>query len=261
MNAGAFVRSNWKFIAIVTVVLSIIALVLLSFLPQQYSRQFTLDVVSVPTGLFEELDQNIVDPTQAANLAVSYLQDASFEEVSVIPSYNVRTRQVDVTLQSESREALEGAGDQLADTIEERFQGSYEESLGAALTARLENLDTDLRAEREALELLETRMDQASSGSASSSDPQTMARLQGLETEHAYSVAEIARLQSERRELEQAQGNLSGLAAEPIAANIVSSSDISQSRSFAPMAVLAVMLSFIAAVTVAIIRTTLRHAK
>lgn len=258
-STADFVRFNWKFVVVTTALLSVIAVIFIAaLLPQQYSRQITLNVAPIPISLLE--NQPVVTSGEVGNLATSYLQEADLQEVSIIPNYNLRTQKLDVTLQSRSREALENSGARLVEIVEEQFQGTYEDSLDMALESRITSLELDVQAEREALELLEQRIARLSGG-ANSTNEGTATQVEGLETERAYSLAEIGRLETEINEMQQARDNPAAAGVEPIAANVISATEITQSRSLTPMIVLAVMLSFIMAVIAAIIRTALRHAK
>lgn len=253
-------RLNWKFVVVTTVVLSVVAVIFIAaLLPQQYSRQITLNVAPVPISLLEN-NQPVVNPGEVGNLATSYLQETNLQEVSIIPNYNLRTQKLDVTLQSRSREALENSGARLVETVEEQFHGTYDDLLDMALESRITSLKLDVQAEREALELLEQRIARLSGGVDSTND-ETATQVEGLETELAYSLAEIGRLQTKINEMQQAQDNPAAAGIEPVAVNVISATEITQSRSLAPMAVLAIMISFITAVIAAIIRTALKRIK
>lgn len=247
MNIGGFARRNWKFMVLVAVILSVVAVTLLAILPQQYSRQLTLGIRIVPVGLLGDFEQPTINPAEPGNSAVNLLREENIEGVTVLPTYNIVTQQVDVTLQSQSREALESAsGARFEKLLEKRFRDVYQKLLVATLDAPLTDLRLQAQSEKEALALIEGEISGAQG-----------ARLQGLETERADALAEIKRLETEVERLERVQQDPSELETSLVVVSAVSETEVVQSRSFMPMAVLAVMLSLVAAVAAAIVRTTL----
>ena len=59
--------------------------------------------------------QELLDEVQASTLAVEYLRNAGIDGVDVSPAYDVSTRQINVSVRAEDREALEGIGPRLAE--------------------------------------------------------------------------------------------------------------------------------------------------
>ncbi len=249
-----FLKSNALFIGLLTLLIAAVAVGVALLLPQQYSKQLTLDTTTIPTSLLSELGQPpTFDDTQLGNLAVGYIQSANLEGVSVSPTYNTTTRQVNAALQSGSRDALDAAVPALVRLLEDRFREAYEEPIADILDVRVERLESDIEVNRLAVESLE-RETRALTGS----DPRDLARLEGLEGARGEALADVARSEAEIQDLQEVREDLPRLADEVIAVEVLSESEAPQSRSFMPIVVLALMLGLVLAVVVAIIGTVLR---
>ncbi len=254
-GVAGFVRSNALFMGLLTVLIAVTVLGIALVLPQQYSKQIVLAVTPVPTELVQDLGQPVLDEVQASTLAVEYLRNAGIDGVDVSPAYDVSTRQINVSVGAEDREALEGIGPRLAEVAKQRLLGVYEGPLAAALDARLDGLRNTIEVNRAAVESLE-REAQALDDTG---DPRALARLEGLESARAAALAEIARSAAETRNIEAALDELPRLTDEIVSAPVLSESETVESRSLAPVAVLALMLGLVGAVVAALIRAALRR--
>jgi hypothetical protein len=261
VNIRAFVRDNWKFVVVVTVILTVIATVSTLLLPRQYNRQLSLGVRAVPLALSENFQPSIVNPAEAPNLAVGYLQEVELEGVSILPSYNIRTQQIDVTLRSENREALEGTGPILTRTVEKGLRDAYEAPLKTALESRISVLEIEVQSERDALDILEGEIEDVPGGDSGELDVRTTARLEGLEAASVAARTEINRLQTEMDRMKQAREDPAEFVSEPVAVDLTYEAGIVESRSPITMIVLAVMVAFVVAVAAAVVRTAIREAK
>lgn len=261
MSVGKFIRDNWKFVVVATIVLSLIAAVLTLLLPRDYTRQMSLAVRVAPIALSEGFQPLIVNPAEAPNLAVAYLQDADYEGTSIVPSYNIRTQQIDVTLRSKDRAALENVGTELTRTVEEGFEGVYDETLTTAIETRISVLEIEIRSEKEALKLLEKEISEISGGSPEKLDDRTLVQLGGLEGTRVASSSEIERLKVEADRLKQAREDPAKFNLEPVTVGVAQEGDIFESGSPATTIVLAAMVSFVIAVAVALARTAFKTVK
>lgn len=255
-DVTGFLKSNWRFIVLLTLLLSAAMVVVALLLPQQYSKRLTLRVTTLPTELLSTLGQPVLDEAQAGNLTVGYLQNANIEGVNVSPTYNVATRQVSVALQSRDGNALGAAVPALVDLLEEEFREVYEEPLGAALEAQVSSLEREVGASEEAIELVDREVEGALTGDPE--DPRTMARVEGLETARANTLTEVAKSEAEIRELQDARRDLPELAGEPVAVEVLSESDAPQARSLVPVVALTLILGLAGAVAAAVVRAALR---
>lgn len=253
-----FLKSNALFIGLLTLLIAAAAVVVALLLPQQYSKQLTLDVNTVPIQLSSEPGQPpLFDDTQIGSLAVSYLQSANFEGVSISPTYNATTRQVSVALQSRNREALEESVPALVELLEDRFRAAYEEPLGATLEVQVTGLERELETNREALESVDTELERTLAGDASMENPKTESRVDGLEVARASTLVEAAQSEANLRELGEARRDLPRLAGEAVSVEVLSESEAPQSRSLVPVVILALMLGLVLAVLAAVARALL----
>ena len=255
-----FLGSNWKFIGLLTLLLSAAVVSTALLLPQQYNKQFTLDINAVPTELSVELNQRpVLDNAQIGNLAVEYLQNATLEGVIVNPAYNITTRQVNVALQSRSKDALEAAVPALVKLLEDKFLAAYEKALGGALEAQVSVVERELETDRETLELIDEDLKRTLAGNADVENPGTASRVDGLEAARADTLVKVVRSEANRRSLEEMRRDVPEIAAEAITVEVLSESEARQSRSLIPVTALALMLGLVAAVVAALVRTVLRR--
>lgn len=265
-----FFRSNWKFLVLLALVLSVITVTMVALLlPHwQYRKQLTLSVRPVPSELVGQIEEqgpglNIQDmsPEEAGKLAVGYLSSEGFSQVEVEPAYRPDTQQVQVNLQAEDRDSLGGVGSKAVDSVKVGFQELYENALSAGLEARTSTLEREIESNREIMAQLEQEIEQLSSGGTE--DAGTAARLEGLETKRADVSANRTWAENQLGYLEQAREDLPQFATEPIAVDTLSEPDTERqlSRSFVASILLAVISSFILAAIVTVIRAALRRGK
>ncbi len=265
-----FFRSNWKFLGLWVLVLSVVAVTLVALLlPHwQYQKQLTLSVRPVPSELVGQIKKddsglNIQDmnPNDAGKLAVGYLSSGDFGQVNADVTYRDDTQQVRVNLRSEDRESLDGVGSKVVDSVEAGFQRLYESALNAGLEARIFRLERDIENNEEIVTQLEREIEQLSTGGTE--DANTAARLEGLEAKRADVWANRTWADNQLREFQQAQEDLSQLATEPIAVDVLSESAVQQqlSRPFVALVALAVVSSFIVAIIITVIRVAIGRGK
>ncbi len=256
-----FLKSNAPFIGLLTLLLAATTVLVALLLPEQYSKQLTLDVDTVPIALSSEPSQPpLFDDTQLGSLAVGYLQSANLKGVSVSPTYNTTTRQVNVALQSRSREALEGAVPALVELLEDKFRAAYQEPLGATLSVQVTRLERELEINREALGVIDGELNRVLAGDANLENPRTESRVDALEAARASTLVEVAQSESGLRELEEARRDLPRLAGEAINVEVLSQSEAPQVRSLIPVVALALMLGLVLAIAATLVRTGLKRA-
>lgn len=259
-DVTGFLGSNWKFIGLLTLLLSAAVVSTALLLPQQYNKQFTLDINAVPTELSVELNQRpVLDDAQIGNLAVEYLQNATLEGVIVNPAYNITTRQVNVALQSRSKDALEAAVPALVKLLEDKFLAAYEKPLGAALEAQVSVVERELETNREALGSIDGDLKRTLAGNTDLENPRIESRVDGLEAARADTLVRVVRSEVNLRNLEEMRRNVLEIAAEAVAVEVLSESEAQQSRSLVPVSALALMLGLVGAVVAALVRTVLRR--
>ena len=266
-----FFRLNWKFLVLLALVLSVIAVTLVALLlPRwQYQKQITLSVRPVPSELVGQIEQeypglNIDDmtPDQAGSMAVGYLSSADFGQIETDFIYRADAQQVQVNLQSENRDLLEGGlGPKAVDSVEAGYQRLYEGAIGAGLEAKLSRLERDLESNKQMTTQLEREIERLSTGGAQ--DVSTAARLEALETRRVELSTNIVWSENLYRDLQQAQDDLSLLATEPTGVEVLSESDVQRqlSRPFVALVVLAVVSSFVVAAIATVIRAAVGRGK
>lgn len=237
----------WKLLVPLWLVLSALLVALIFLLPQEYSRTLTLSVTPTQTQLQAALALLPMDPTQAKNQAVTFLKQADFGPVRVDPDYDPAQpqQQVRVQLESQNRRALADAAEEVVAVVEEGFRGVYETSLGSALKSRLATVETQVKAQEEALAGIDEAIE--ATRPAGPDDVEEVVRLTVLESKRQETAAALSSTEVQKEPLEEAQENLSEVAAEPIVVEVASGSPIRQNNPRAPSAAFAVLLGFVAA--------------
>lgn len=258
-----FFRSNWKLIGLLTLLFSALSIGLASLLPDQYNKRVTLAVRPVPSDLQTTLGQPpVMTPTQAGDLAVAYIQNADLGVVDASPTYNNTTQWVEVALQSPGREALNDAAPTLVEAVESGFATNYETAFRAAVETEVARLERAVEDQREALTALDRQIEQAGPAqTGGTEDVGAIVRLQALETQRADQTAALTADESRLEYFAEALGDLPGRARDATVVEVLNESGTPQSRSLVPLAILAVLSSFVVAVIVAIIRTALGGSK
>ena len=241
-----FLRSNFKFFGLLALVLSIIAVAVVSLMPKQYEKQVNLSVRQVPSTISGQLPQQpgTVDverlpPDSLGNTAVRYAQQEDLGDVSVSPRYDTVEQQVQLTLRSRDPESLDGISSEVDDQLNTQLGKYFEDPLSRAVEGRLTNLKLSNDLSRELL----TQIEQPST--------------EAFEMQRAQVLTQIAAGELEIRDLEQAQSDLSRLASEMVSVEIRNESEAQQSSSSARSIALAVLGALVVAAILTIVRGAL----
>ena len=244
-----FLRSNFKFFALLALVLSVIAVALVLLMPKQYQKQVNLSVRQVTPGelVFElrqapgrvEVDKMPLDTLN--NAAVNYIQqeNGNLGNVSVSPKYDAAEQQVQVALSSRDPESLDGVSSEIVDQLKAEFGKFFERSLGPAVEAKL----TELKRSNDLRQELLAQIEQA--------------RPEGFEMQRAEVLNDTALAELEIRDLEQAQSELPRLASEMVSIEVVGESEAQQSSSRGRRIALAVLAALVGAAILTIVRGAL----
>ena len=244
-----FLRSNFKFFGLLALVLSIIAVAVVSLIPKEYEKQVNLSVRQVPIvpGTSGQLPQQpgTVDverlPTDAlGNTAVRYAQQEDLGDVSVSPKYDTIEQQVQLTLRSQDPGSFDGISSRVIDQLKTKFGKYFEDPLSRAVESRMANLKVSNDLSRELL----TQIEQPSS--------------EMFEMQRAQVLTQIAAGELEIRDLEQAQSDLSRLASEMVSVEIRNESEVHQASSRARQIALAIVAALVGAAILTIVRGALR---
>jgi capsular polysaccharide biosynthesis protein len=255
-----FLRANWKFLALLTLVLSAVGVILALLVPGQYTKQVTLSVRPVPTELIAELDQTPLAPQQLGDTVVRYLQNGDYlGQVEATPLYNPGTQQVEIDLRSNDEEALDDVGFEVVEVVEGGLQQFFEDTLGTSLETQLAQLEVQIEDNNNTLTQLEQQIEQVSTDADDTEDSVTTTRLEALEAERADRIAALAQAEDRQSDLEQAQEDLRRLAGEAATVELVSESAVSQTGSLASRVALAVVSGFVVALLATIVRAASRR--
>lgn len=257
-----FLRSNRKTLALLTLVLSVIAITVALLLPQQYNKRVIVAVNPVTTALLTQFQIQPLTHKQAGDLAVGYLQNANLKGVNASPTYKDVTQRLDVVLQSNSKDDLDGVGPKVVKVLKDNFQKTYEARLGGAIQSRITQLDSGIANTKQSIAQIDQQLkDTPTPNPAGGEDVRSVVRLQTLETKRADLIASLAANESAKAEMEKARQDLPARAREPISVELLSESDVRKSRSLVPVIILALLGSFIIAVILTLIQAAVRKAK
>ena len=232
-------RNNLKILALLAVVFSLIGVALVLLLPREYEKQVTLSVTPVTSPSLgrlvqesDRLDLEALRPDEAGQLAVGYLRENKLAGAQMNPRYDKNTQQIDVSLTSGNRRALQDAVPALVGLTREGFEDVTEDSLRAALESQGVEVGRTIEVQERVVSQLE--------GEIAALAPEETARLQALENSRVLLLTEVAEAQIRQEDIARAQGELPRLASELINAEVVNESGIRRSRSPLVMLPLAV---------------------
>ncbi len=243
-----FLIRHIKFIGLTTVALSsaMIALSLLN--PKQYQKQLTLSVRSTSIPLSSQ-PLPFIDINQAGALTVDFLKSSQLDEITVTARSDIETQKIDLNIQSPNTNALNTVAPKIVSQLKTRFQ----EPLNQSLTTWLTTTELQLEKEKSILPQLQRTIAQL--------PPTDRGKLDALEAEQAQAAADIAALEFDKDYIEQSQKNLPEFAAKIMSVQVVSESEVQETRPSGQMAVIAVIASFMVAVLAAIICDQVAHIK
>jgi hypothetical protein len=241
-----FFSLNGMFVLLTTLGLSAIAITLFLLQPKQYQKQLTLSVKPVPISLSAG-SLPALDVTQASTLAVRLLQNPSQGDISSTAKYDPATQQINLSLKSRNPNALTAADSKILSQLETGFQKTLEASFKDFLI----RLELELKRNQEILAQLEKQIAQTPNNT-SATVPN--ARMQGLEVQRSAYVTRMTTLEFDRDYLKRGEKNLAEFTSQVMSIQILTKSEVQQTRSLAQVAVLAVLASFMVAMLAAIIR-------
>ena len=231
-----FLRRNWKFLGLLTVVLSAAAVTLVLLLPKEYQKEVTLVTNLAPSELMagvREQRELLPSQDQISNSAVSSLQDEDFGEVEVDPKYENPTKRINVVLRSRDADSLVGATPRIVSFLKGELQETYERDFDRALEMALVNAEREVQIKRG----IGDHIEQASLTEEQASQV-------GVDT-----LVELAEAESERDELVRVREELPQLMDEAFSVDVLTDSDVQQSTTPAALILLAVAVGFAIAVT------------
>ena len=247
-----FLRRNWGFLGLLTLVLSAVAVAVVLLLPKQYQKEVTLQTGLAPSRLLVATEQTFLPlPTrdQISNSAVSTLQSGGFEGVEVRATYDAPTQQIKAVLSSGDEVSLTGATPELVSFLEEDLRERHEGDITDTMELQLMESERQVESMRQALDRAETREEGDDEDQLTSSF--IRARL----------IGDLDAAEANLEVLQQAHEALPQLIAETISVEVLSESGVQQSRATAALLLLGVVASFAAAVALTLAREALARRK
>jgi capsular polysaccharide biosynthesis protein len=244
-----FLSRNWKFLGLVTIVLSTLAIALSLLSPKQYQKQLSLRIKTTSFPLSSQSLFPAIDVNQTGTLAVEFIKSTPLDQITTTARYEAETQRIAISLESPNARALSSASPKIISQLRRKFQ----EPISQILATSLMVTDLQLNRQQQILPQLDRQIAQ--------SPPTDTPRVEALETERAKSVAAIAALQVDKNYLQQSQKNLPDFTAKVLSVQVLSESEAEQARSSGQSVIMAVVASFIVAVVAAIIRNQIPQLK
>ncbi len=248
-----FLSLNWKFLGLTTIILSALAIALSLLSPKQYQKQLALRIKTTTFPLsFQAQSLSVfppIDVHQTGALAAEFLKSVQLDQITTTARYDSETQKIDLNLESPSASALSKVSPKIISQLKTRFQEPLRQSVETSLFAT----ELQLNKQKQILPQLARQI--------ALLPPTNTPKLEALETERAKSVAAIAALQFDKNYLQQSKKNLSDFTAKVLSIQLLSESDVQQTRSTGQIVVIAVIASFIMAVLAAIIRNQIPRLK
>jgi hypothetical protein len=252
-----FFRLNWKFLGLITIALSSVAIAFSLSRPQLYQKQLVLAIKPLPLTLASK-SMTTMNVDEAGARAVTILKNQKLDQLTTTATYDAVTQQVDLTLDSPNQSALAGASSKVISQLNTQFEKQLAKSLKTALTSTT----LELKRYQQILDKLERQVDQLPV--KDTKVPQGIrleARRRAMESERGRFVTLIATQTVDKEYLEQALKNPAQLSGQVISVQVLSEADVQKTRSPMQLVILSIIASFILAVLAAIIREQIPRLK
>ncbi len=252
-----FFRLNWKFLGLITIALSSVAIALSLSRPQLYQKQLVLAIKPLPLTLASQ-SMTTMNVDEAGARAVTILKNQKLDQLTTTATYDAVTQQVDLTLDSPNQSALAGASSKVISQLNTQFEKQLAKSLKTALTSttlelkRYQQILAQLERQVDQLPVKDTRVPQGI---------RLEARRRAMESERGRFVTLIATQTVDKEYLEQALKNPAQLSGQVISVQVLSEADVQKTRSPMQLVILSIIASFILAVLAAIIREQIPRLK
>ena len=252
-----FFRLNWKFLGLITIALSSVAIALSLSRPQLYQKQLVLAIKPLPLTLASQ-SMTTMNVDEAGARAVTILQNQKLDQLTTTATYDAVTQQVDLTLDSPNQSALAGASSKVISQLNTQF----EKQLAKYVKTGLTSTTLELKRYQQILAQLDRQVEQLPV--KTTTDPEGIrleARRRAMESERGRFVTLIVTQTVDKEYLEQVLKNPAQLSGQVISVQVLSEADVQKSRSPMQLVVLSIIASFIVAVLAAIIREQIPRLK
>lgn len=252
-----FFRLNWKFLGLITVALSSVAIALSLSRPQLYQKQLVLAIKPLPLTLASE-SMTTMNVDEAGARAVTILQNQKLDQLTTTATYDAVTQQVDLTLDSPNQSALAGASSKVISQLNTQFEKQLTKYLKTGLTSttlelkRYQQILAQLDRQVEQLPLKDTKAPEGI---------RLEARRRAMESERGRFVTLIATRTVDKEYLEQVLKNPAQLSGQVMSVQVLSEADVQKTRSPMQLVILSIIASFMVAVLAAIIREQIPRLK
>lgn len=286
-----FFGSNWKFIALTTLVLTVAIVVLSLLQPQEYYKEMTISVspnesaalAVLPASVASEgevlsddplsrrLDLPFSGAKDVGDAAEDFLKAEGVGPVRFQVKFNdaaeqidpyATTKQVDVVLQASSKEPLEDVGPKVVGLLESKFLGLYEPLLSDDVRGSMTEIDRKLAYYGRELGELDRRIDEYPV--SSETDPENVkatVELNELAKRRTEVLGIVAQTRFEKEYLRDAEERVPGVASRMVSVQVLSESGVQGTRATPSIAALAIPFAFAVAVSAALARALIRRGK
>jgi hypothetical protein len=252
-----FFRLNWKFLGLITIALSSVAIALSLSRPQLYQKQLVLAIKPLPLTLASQ-SMTTMNVDEAGARAVTILQNQKLDQLTTTATYDAVTQQVDLTLDSPNQSALAGASSKVISQLNTQF----EKQLAKYVKTGLTSTTLELKRYQQILAQLDRQVDQLPvKGTTDPEGIRLEARRRAMESERGRFVTLIATRTVDKEYLEQVLKNPAQLSGQVISVQVLSEADVQKTRSPMQLVILSIIASFIVAVLAAIIREQIPRLK
>lgn len=252
-----FFRLNWKFLGLITVALSSVAIALSLSRPQLYQKQLVLAIKPLPLTLASQ-SMTTMNVDEAGARAVTILQNQKLDQLTTTATYNAVTQQVDLALASPNQSALTGASSKVISQLNTQF----EKQLGNYVKTGLTLTRLELKRYQQILAQLDRQVDQLPLKDTKVPEGiRVEARRRAMESERGRFVSLIATRTVDKEYLEQVLKNPAQLSGQVLSVQVLSEADVHKTRSPMQLVVLSIIASFMVAVLAAIIRAQVPRLK
>ena len=252
-----FFRLNWKFLGLITIALSSVAIALSLSRPQLYQKQLVLAIKPLPLTLASQ-SMTTMNVDEAGARAVTILQNPKLDQLTTTATYDAVTQQVDLTLDSPNQSALAGASSKVISQLNTQFEKQLAKYVKTALTSTT----LELKRYQQILAQLDRQVEQLPV--KTTTDPEGIrleARRRAMESERGRFVTLIATRTVDKQYLEQVLKNPAQLSGQVISVQVLSEADVQKTRSPMQLVIPSIIASFIVAVLAAIIREQIPRLK
>jgi hypothetical protein len=189
---------------------------------------------------------------------VAFLQKQQLDQVTALPTYNASTQQIDLTLQTPNPSTLAGASSKVTTQVNAYLQKQLDRTIQNALKVatqhqkRYQKVGSRIEQQIKQLPVITGNTPEALRAEA---------RLRALEAERAELINSMTTQEVDKEYLEQALKNPAQFSGQILSVQVLTESDVRQTRSPLQVVVLAVIASFMVAVLAAILRVQVPRLK